>query len=141
MIEEIHPLKWSEVVKPKREEGLALGSLERKNWALLGKSWWRFGEERKSLWRKVTEREDGQIGGVRFLNLFLDIGCRESRVPLLVLGMSPMCSRGERFIVREGRWIHFWFDNWARVGPLHVLYHRVFRVLSNKFSSVSECYA
>lgn len=50
----IHLLKWSEVIKPKRDGGLGLGSLEHKNWALLAK-WWRFREERGALWRKLIK--------------------------------------------------------------------------------------
>eukprot|EP00268_Persea_americana_P061894 TRINITY_DN7882_c0_g1_i1.p1 TRINITY_DN7882_c0_g1~~TRINITY_DN7882_c0_g1_i1.p1 ORF type:complete len:101 (-),score=19.66 TRINITY_DN7882_c0_g1_i1:1-303(-) len=39
-------VRWNEVVKPKWAEGLGLGDLGLKNWAILAKWWWRFGEER-----------------------------------------------------------------------------------------------
>lgn len=34
----------------------------------------------------------------------------------------------------------FLVDDWAGVGPLHVLYPTVFRVVSNKESAVNDCY-
>lgn len=33
----IHPLKWDDVIKPRKDGGLGLGNLENKNWALLAK--------------------------------------------------------------------------------------------------------
>lgn len=39
--------------------GLGLGKLESKNWALLAKWWWRFMEERDTLWRRVTVTKYG----------------------------------------------------------------------------------
>lgn len=56
----IHPLKSCEVTEPKRDAGLGLGSLERKNWTLLAKWYWRFGKEREALWRKVIESKYGE---------------------------------------------------------------------------------
>ena len=49
----LHLIKWSEVIKPKSNGGLGIGSLENKNLALLAKWWWRFREEKEALWRKL----------------------------------------------------------------------------------------
>ena len=55
----LHLLKWSEVIKSNWSGrsnwsgGLSLGSLEKKNVALLVKWWWRIGEKREPLWRRV----------------------------------------------------------------------------------------
>lgn len=38
----------------------------------------------------------------------------------------------------KGRDFHFWLDEWVGVGPLCSRYPRVFRVVSNKDSSVCE---
>lgn len=43
------------------------------------------------------------------------------------------------FKVGDGRDIHFWHDDWVGVGPLYNSFPRVFRAISNKKSSVSEC--
>lgn len=52
-------MKQSDVIKPKDDEGLALGSLELKNWALLAKWFWRFRKEKEALWRKVIVAKYG----------------------------------------------------------------------------------
>lgn len=38
---------------------MGLGGLQLKNWALLAKWWWRFGEEKGALWKKVIESKYG----------------------------------------------------------------------------------
>lgn len=49
----------------------------------------------------------------------------------VVGGMGFSCS---------ARDVHFLYDDWVGVGSLLVLSPRVFRVVSNKESSVRECY-
>lgn len=51
-----------------------------------------------------------------------------------------MLSKGVGFVVGDGRVLRFWFDDWVRVGPLCELLSRVFRLVSNKESVVSDCY-
>ena len=53
-------MKWSEVVKPKGAGGLGLGDLRLNNLALLAKWWWRFGEEKEVLWRRVIASKYGE---------------------------------------------------------------------------------
>ena len=48
------------VIKPKSSGGLGLGSLENKNWALFAKWWWRFGEEKETLWRRLIASKYGE---------------------------------------------------------------------------------
>ncbi|XXG72211.1 hypothetical protein AAC387_Pa07g1359 [Persea americana] len=48
----LHLVKWSEVIKPKKNGGLGIANLEKK-WALFAKWWWRFGEEKEALWRRL----------------------------------------------------------------------------------------
>lgn len=47
------------MIKPKSCGGLGLGNIEYKNAALLVKWWWRFGDEREALWRKVIADKYG----------------------------------------------------------------------------------
>ena len=47
-------------------------------------------------------------------------------------------SKGEGFVVGEGRNVRFWLDDWIVVGPLCGVFHRVCRVVSNKESYVSD---
>ena len=43
------------------------------------------------------------------------------------------------FIVGSGVSVRFWFDDWVGVESLGSLFPRLFRVVSNKQSSVHEC--
>lgn len=45
---------------------------------------------------------------------------------------------GVGYLVREERRVLFWVDDCSGIGPLCVLFPRVFRVVSNKKSSVSD---
>ena len=36
--------------------------------------------------------------------------------------------------------VHLWYDDWVGVGPLRLLFPRIFRVVSNKEASVKECF-
>lgn len=51
--EKLHLMEWDMVIKPRELGGLGLWCLEAKNWALLVKWLWRFGKEKKTMWRKV----------------------------------------------------------------------------------------
>ena len=56
--------------------GLGLGELKNKNRALLTKWWWRFGEEREAIWRKVIEFTYGEDRWGWVPGVSLDIRCR-----------------------------------------------------------------
>lgn len=79
-------------------------------------------------------------GGSRKESLAIDsLGCRLS---FLVLEMCP--NRGvkslKRVWVLKWGWgtVRFWFDDWMGVGPLSILFPRVFRIPSNKESSIRD---
>lgn len=46
-------VKWSWTALPIQQGGLGVGSLDKRNTALLMKWLWRFATEKNSLWRKV----------------------------------------------------------------------------------------
>lgn len=48
--------------------------------------------------------------------------------------------KGVGFKLCESDRVRFWFDDWMGMGLLHVLFPRVFRIASNKESSVRDCY-
>lgn len=48
--------------------------------------------------------------------------------------------KGVGFIVGDGRNVRFWLDNWVNVGPLCVLFPRLFRLAVDKESSISDCF-
>ncbi|GLT51098.1 hypothetical protein SLA2020_245350 [Shorea laevis] len=50
-------VKWEYVCCSKEKGGLGVPDLSRRNWALLGKWWYRFGEGVDSLWKKVIREK------------------------------------------------------------------------------------
>ena len=62
-------MKSDKVIKPKVAGGLGLGSLGFKNWSMFAKWWWRFGEERDALWRRVIVEKYGWMRGGGFVVL------------------------------------------------------------------------
>lgn len=77
-----------------------------------------------------------------FQRVSLDIWCQAFGVLLLVWGVSLISGaifcKGVGFPVGNGRRVRFLLDDWAGVGPLTLLYPRVFRVVSNKEASIYE---
>lgn len=51
-----------------------------------------------------------------------------------------MFHKGVGFKVGEGNKVHFWVDDWLGKEPLMRVYTRLFRLASNKLSSVKDCY-
>ena len=57
-------VKWDNVISSYGLGGLNIGSLRAKNWALMGKWWWRFWVEGDALWVKVIRSIHGSDGGL-----------------------------------------------------------------------------
>lgn len=48
---------------------------------------------------------------------------------------------GKELLLRsDGKSVDFWLDDWLGLGPLYSLFPSIFNVVSNKESSVNECY-
>ncbi|XP_071739065.1 uncharacterized protein [Rutidosis leptorrhynchoides] len=60
----LHWAKWVDILKSYELDGLNIGSLRAKNWALLSKWWWKFLTETDSLWVKVIKSIYGRDGGL-----------------------------------------------------------------------------
>ena len=85
---------WEIIMKSKRNGGLGLGNLKKKNVALLGKWLWRFPLEQQSLWAKISKRKYGiQLNGwdsdVVFRGSFRNPWKFVSRVCKLFLKIFP----------------------------------------------------
>lgn len=50
------------------------------------------------------------------------------------------CHKGLGFWVGEGNIVHFWVDDWFRVGPLLRVYSRLFGLVCNKLLSIKYYY-
>ncbi|GKV46852.1 hypothetical protein SLEP1_g53813 [Rubroshorea leprosula] len=107
-------VKWENVCRAKAKGGLGVPDLQRKNWAMLGKWWYRLGDGVESLWKKVvrekyyggTEEVDiTSIEGLRVSKLWRDI----IRIGGLSLKLRIMLVEGFKW---EGRWR--WRVEWRR---------------------------
>lgn len=92
--------------------------------------------------RRIVEESNsvlsmGRRYGGGFRKESLSIDCQVLRLSFLVLGMSQM-SEG-RFLLKVWVWA-FVYDDWVGVGPSRLLFPRLFRIVSNKESSVKECF-
>ena len=101
--------------------------------------------EREALWRKLIAtkygvdkwgwwpspgpkyRRSSQWGGI------VSVGDESFTV-------GKILSKGVGYVVGEGSEVRFWLDDLVGVGPLCGLFPRVFRVVSNKESTVNEYY-
>ncbi|GLT51114.1 hypothetical protein SLA2020_245480 [Shorea laevis] len=50
-------VKWETICWNKEKGGLGVPDLRRRNWALLGKWWYRLGDEREGLWKRVVKEK------------------------------------------------------------------------------------
>ena len=104
------------MIKPRSKGGLGLGSLENKNWALLVKWWWRFGDERDALGRRVIATKFGEdkwgwwpVPGPKYRRsglwaAIVSVGDASSE-------WGKVLSRGMGFVVGDGRDVRFWLDD------------------------------
>lgn len=141
----MHLMKWGEALKSKVVGGLGLEKLNLKNWSLLEKWWWRYGEEQEALWRRVIVSKYGEdvwgwvpkriprysmYGFGAVFSSFWD----ESNV------RGKVFAKGLGFIVGEGDRVRFGHDDWAGVGPLRLLFPRVFTVCPTKMLQLKSVF-
>ncbi|GLT87099.1 hypothetical protein SLE2022_051990 [Rubroshorea leprosula] len=137
-------VKWDKVCGSKVKGGLGVTDLRRKNWALLGKWWYRFGEDAESLWKRiVTEkyyggnRDEADITAVgnwrtsRICKNIISIGGRSRR-------LKNMLVEGFRWEVGEGNRVSFWRDLWAGNKNLRDLCPRLYELSKNKLGNISD---
>ncbi|GJT34824.1 putative RNA-directed DNA polymerase, eukaryota, reverse transcriptase zinc-binding domain protein [Tanacetum coccineum] len=126
-------VKWSNVLASLDKGGLAIGSLNSFNLALLHKWRWRFFASPDSLWVKIIKALHGNEGG-------FDLhGCNFRGIWSKIVGTSnylhsssilPMDSI--RFQVGYGSLIRFWKDIWLGNSPLYTRFTRLFRLEQDK---------
>ncbi|GKV09195.1 hypothetical protein SLEP1_g20735 [Rubroshorea leprosula] len=107
-------VKWDIVCGNKAQGGLGVSDLRRKNWALLGKWWFRFGDGVGSLWKRVVRDKyyEGRLRNMLGNGFRWEVGCR-SRVG-------------------------FWREKWVGDKSLRDLCPRLYALAANKEGSVSD---
>ncbi|GKV08884.1 hypothetical protein SLEP1_g20455 [Rubroshorea leprosula] len=136
-------VSWEMVCRSKEKGGLGVMDLRRRNWALLGKWWFRLGEGGESLWKRVVW--DKYYGGRREVDIRAVESVRMSRIwrdVISVRGSSiklqDMLGKGFRWMVGDGRQVGFWHEIWVGDISLKELCPRLCELAMNKDGMVSE---
>ncbi|GKV15204.1 hypothetical protein SLEP1_g26006 [Rubroshorea leprosula] len=117
-IKKIYWVRWEDVCREKAKGGLGVADLRRKNWAMIGKWWYRLGDGVESLWKRVVRekyyggREEVDITSIECLRvskLWRDI----IRIGGLSLKLRNMLVEGFKWEVGEGNRVEFWLNRWC----------------------------
>ncbi|XP_071689558.1 uncharacterized protein [Rutidosis leptorrhynchoides] len=136
-------VKWNDILLPYGEGGLNIGSLKAKNWALLGKWWWRFRTETNAFWVKIIQSIYGREGGLGSSpNGRVGVGYSPWK-DVIKIGME-MTKRGYNFnnsFVRnidEGSDVLFWEDLWVGEQRLRDKYPRLYHLEEVKDAKIND---
>ncbi|XP_071727895.1 uncharacterized mitochondrial protein AtMg00310-like [Rutidosis leptorrhynchoides] len=119
-------VKWDDVIRHWADGGLNLGSLNCKNFSLIGKWWWRFLTKPTSLWVNVIKGIHGVLelinsgGGSRFDGFGVNFSKSFSRV------------------IGNGSSKIFWEDVWVKDKALKDIFKRLVLLRSNLNASVAD---
>ncbi|GKV27657.1 hypothetical protein SLEP1_g36796 [Rubroshorea leprosula] len=136
-------VKWEHVCQAKAKGGLGVPDLQRKNWAMLGKWWYRLGDGVESLWKRVVREK--YYGGRREVDITSVERFKVSkiwrdiiRIGGLSLNLRNMLVEGFKWEVGEGNKVVFWSERWMGVKSLRDLFPRLFALSVKKEGKVSE---
>ncbi|GKV33811.1 hypothetical protein SLEP1_g42265 [Rubroshorea leprosula] len=136
-------VKWEYVCRDKVKGGLGVLDLLRKNWALLGKWWYRLGDGVENLWKRVVREK--YYGGRSEVDITAVEGSRVSKLWRDIIrmgGQSPrirnMLVEGFKWEVGEGNKVDFWHERWVGDKTLRDLCPRLYAVSVKKEGKVSE---
>jgi hypothetical protein len=131
-----HLVRWDQVCSPYSHGDLVVRNIRKFNEALLGKWLWRFGVERKALWRRVVlEKYDSLEGGWM------------TRVPIALYGVGLwkfIRSRWNKFSsylkfeVGNGARVWFWDDVWCIGEPLKEAFPELYHIACIKDAAVAD---
>ncbi|GKV26308.1 hypothetical protein SLEP1_g35639 [Rubroshorea leprosula] len=136
-------VKWDCVCRDKAKGGLGVPDLLRKNWALLGKWWYRFGDGVENLWKRVVRekyyggRSEVDITAVEYSRVskmwrdIIKIGGQSLR-------LRNMLVEGFKWEVGEGNKVDFWQERWVGDKTLRDLCPRLYALAVRKEGKVSE---
>ncbi|XP_071715184.1 uncharacterized protein [Rutidosis leptorrhynchoides] len=122
---------------------LNVGSLKSKNWALIGKWWWRFCNETDSLWVRVIKSIYGRDGGLGFLGNASHLG-RVSPWKNIVNIAKHMSSCNYIFIesfkllIGNNSSFRFWEDSWLNGRCLKDVFSRLYMLEQEKSTLIKE---
>ncbi|GLT66338.1 hypothetical protein SLA2020_387060 [Shorea laevis] len=136
-------VKWDVICYRKEKGGLGVPDLKRRNWALLGKWWFRLGDGVESLWKQVLRAK--YYGGKEIVDITAVDCWQVSKIwgDIIRLGgiserLRHMLVKGFRWEVGNGRRVGFWRDIWVCDKALYDLCPKLYALSMNKEGKVSE---
>ncbi|GKV19346.1 hypothetical protein SLEP1_g29624 [Rubroshorea leprosula] len=136
-------VKWEDICRSKVNGGLGVTDLRRRNWALLGKWWYRLGDGNEGLWKRVVKEK--YYGGGQEVNMTDVEKLRVSKIwgDILSIGgksnsLKSMLVKGFKWEVGDGSRVGFWRQNWVGNNSLRDSFPRLFQLATNKEGMVQE---
>lgn len=112
-----HLIRWTQICKSKKKEGLGIKDIRKMNISLLCKWWWRL-ETENGLWQKIIRHKYIKSKAI------CTVKHRQSDSPIWadLLKIRDIYLQGRKFKVGNGKTTLFWHDSWLYDKPLKVLF-------------------
>nr|GFA69584.1 RNA-directed DNA polymerase, eukaryota, reverse transcriptase zinc-binding domain protein [Tanacetum cinerariifolium] len=120
-------VKWNDVLKDKHRGGLGVASLYALNKGLMIKWYWKFFNQKTSLWTRVIKAIYGEDGRINSMEVSGIRSCWKN----IVMEVKNLRSQGimvDDFMQRKignGESVSFWNDNWQGGGALKSIVPRL----------------
>ncbi|KAJ0533166.1 putative reverse transcriptase zinc-binding domain-containing protein [Helianthus annuus] len=132
---------WNNTKAPKEFGGIGLGSLMETNIAMLGKWWWRFKNDKESLWRKVIWCLHHNARSWSCIPAKVTATGPWKQVASISNDLADMGIGFDRLfkgVVGSGQEIAFWKDCWIHEVPLCVEFPALFSLEQKKNVVISD---
>lgn len=129
---------WDKVTLPKEQGGLGFARLDIVNEALLAKWWWRFGNEKEALWRRVLDSKYGYSNKNWIPLPVLSVRGSYTWKGILNISNKVEVMKSLGIFPGNGKSTSFWYDSWVGNSPLNEMFPRHFRVSSSQDACVAD---
>ena len=123
-------ISWETIQKPRSQGGLGVDDILIKNASLLFKWWWRFADNRRTLWKEIVESNHDTTHLEDFLRMNnKNRSCVWGQITdfrSFSKEVQEVASKGIRMKIDNGAHTRFWLDNWAGLNSLRLSFPRLF---------------
>ncbi|GKA71395.1 RNA-directed DNA polymerase, eukaryota, partial [Tanacetum coccineum] len=131
-------VKWEKCLSSRELGGLGIGSIHALNLGLIFKWIWRFLSHKNDLWARVISNIYGIKGGINedhsIQSSWGIILSSIRKLKLKGLDVLSMCKRK----LGNGILTSFWDDDWCGIGPLKILFSRIYLLDLDKGCNVAN---
>ena len=130
-----HLVKWEEVIKNKKEGGLGIRNMKKKNKSLMLKCLWKFITGENMLWREMIRAKYEMENRWMTKMVTTPYGCGIWRS---VRNLWPLFRSRIRFQVGHGMKVSFWEDRWIAQRTLKHLFSDLYTLSFQQNATVAE---